>query len=65
MRAKKDEDADTTPPWAHDMKCPWEKGLFDTLPHGVTTWDDPIMDPMSGWFPMITFNAPVAQEVAA
>ena len=67
MRAKKDEDADTTPPWKHDMKCPWEKGLFerDTLPHGVRSWDDPIMDPMSGGFPMRTFSAPVAREVAA
>ena len=29
------------------------------------TWDDPIMDPMSGGFPMRYFTAPMAQEVAA
>ena len=47
------------------IPCPWASGQLDTLPPGVN-WDDPIMDPMSGGFPMITFNAPsVAQEVAA
>lgn len=47
------------------IPCPWSSGQLDTLPPGVTSWSDPIMDPMSGGFPMITFNAPVAQEVAA
>lgn len=46
------------------MDCPWAKGKFDTLPVGVASRDDPIMDPMSGGFPMRTFNAPVAQECA-
>lgn len=47
------------------MDCPWATRKFDTLPPGVRSWDDPIMDPMSGGFPMNYFNAPVAQEVAA
>ena len=47
------------------MPCPWQTGKLDTLPPGVASWDCPEMDPMSGGFPMITFNAPVAQEVAA
>jgi hypothetical protein len=29
------------------MPCPWESHKLDTLPHGVTSWDDPTMDPMS------------------
>ena len=48
-----------------NMPCPWQTGNLDTLPPGVASWDCPEMDPMSGGFPMITFNAPVAQEVAA
>lgn len=47
------------------MPCPWATHKLDTLPHGVASWDCPEMDPMSGGFPMITFSAPVAQEVAA
>jgi len=29
-----------------DMPCPWATRKLDTLPPGVTSWDDPIMDPM-------------------
>ncbi|NCC85607.1 MAG: hypothetical protein EOM03_16000 [Clostridia bacterium] len=48
------------------MPCPWESGKLDTLPLGVTSWSDPIMDPLSGGFPMRTFSVPnVAREVAA
>ena len=28
------------------MPCPWANHKLDTLPPGVTTWDDPIMDPL-------------------
>lgn len=28
------------------MPCPWATHKLDTLPPGVTSWDDPIMDPM-------------------
>lgn len=28
------------------MPCPWETHKLDTLPPGVSSWDDPIMDPM-------------------
>ena len=45
------------------MPCPWESGYMTDLPPGVTAWSDPQMDPMSGGFPMVTFNAPVAQGV--
>ena len=48
------------------MPCPWESHKLDTLPYGVTSWSDPIMDPLSGGFPMRTFSVPnVAREVAA
>ena len=48
------------------MPCPWATHKLDKLPHGVTSWSDPIMDPMSGGFPMTTFSVPnVAREVAA
>ena len=32
----------------YSMPCPWESHKLDTLPYGVASWDDPIMDPMSG-----------------
>lgn len=48
------------------MPCPWESHKLDTVPPGVTSWDDPVMDPMSAGFPMRTFRVPnVASEVAA
>lgn len=48
------------------MSCPWQTGTLDTMPLGVTSWSDPIMDPMSGGFPMRTFSVPsTAREVAA
>lgn len=47
------------------MPCPWATHKLDTLPPGVSSWDDPIMDPLSAGFPMITFSVPVAREVAA
>lgn len=48
------------------MPCPWDTHKLDTLPPGVTSWSDPIMDPLSGGFPMRTFSVPsVAREVAA
>ena len=48
------------------MPCPWESHKLDTLPFGVTSWSDPIMDPMSGGFPMRTFSVPsAARSVAA
>jgi hypothetical protein len=28
------------------MPCPWQMGYLTTLPPGVTSWDDPIMDPL-------------------
>jgi len=28
------------------MACPWATHKLDTLPPGVTSWDDPIMDPL-------------------
>lgn len=47
------------------MPCPWESEKLDTLPFGVTSWSDTIMDPLSGGFPMRTFSVPnVAREVA-
>ena len=50
-------------PWTDDKGRIWPQ--MSTNTPGVN-WDDPIMDPMSGGFPMITFNAPsVAHEVAA
>lgn len=46
--------------------CPWSAGYMTDLPFGVTSWSDPIMDPLSGGFPMRTFSVPnVAREVAA
>lgn len=48
------------------MPCPWATHKLDTLPLGVTSWSDPIMDPLSGGFPMRTFSVPkVAREAAA
>lgn len=48
------------------MSCPWKSGKLDTMPLGVASWSDPVMDPMSGGFPMITFSVPsTAREVAA
>ena len=48
------------------MACPWDTHKLATLPPGVTSWSDPIMDPLSGGFPMRTFSVPnVAREVAA
>ena len=48
------------------MPCPWESHKLGTMPLGVTSWSDPIMDPLSGLFPMRTFSVPnVAREVAA
>ena len=46
--------------------CPWESGYMTDLPPGVTSWADPIMDPMSGGFPMREFHVQsVAREVAS
>ena len=64
-RAREKQGPRPVAPWMHPMDCPWETGKLDTLPPGVASWDCPEMDPMSGGFPMIIFNAPVAQEVAA
>ena len=48
------------------MPCPWDTHKLATLPPGVTSWSDPIMDPLSGGFPMRTFSVPsAALEVAA
>ncbi len=48
------------------MPCPWDTHKLATLPPGVTSWSDPIMDPLSGGFPMRTFSVPsAAREVAA
>ena len=52
-------------PWQHEMRCPWADSLFDTPPAYGVRWDSAEADPMSGGFPMRTFNAPVAQECAA
>ena len=50
----------------YSMPCPWESHKLDTLPYGVTSWSDPIMDPLSGGFPMRTFSVPsTARRVAA
>ena len=40
--------------------CPWSAGYMTDLPFGVTSWSDPIMDPLSGGFPMRTFSVPNA-----
>ena len=45
------------------IECPF--GGMQTMIPGLPTWDCPEMDPMSGGFPMRTFNAPMAREVAA
>lgn len=46
------------------IECPFPK--MQTMIPGISTWDCPEMDPLSGGFPMITFNVPnAAREVAA
>lgn len=56
------------PPPPFGIPCPWKSGYMTAcdMPPGVTSWSDPIMDPMSWGFPMRTFSVPnVAREVAA
>lgn len=38
------------------IECPFPK--MQTMIPGISTWDCPEMDPMSGGFPMITFSVP-------
>ena len=41
---------------AEQIACPFP--TMQTMIPGISTWDCPEMDPMSGGFPMITFNVP-------